>query len=167
MQGPLTSPTVYEGAFVLPNPQYQLSNPPYPTALAGAGQFAAASGGCIQGRFGWGDPSTGLASNVPTDGATLGVVVPRLGRFATVFYDCTVRAYRIRQGLPVTIATGGPFWLRFPGGAVAGNPCYADPVDGHAVSGNTAGAVLTQWTVTTNAGPGELAIVSSSAKFGA
>lgn len=168
MNSPLNA-QVFEGAFVSPNPQYSVGgNPPYPSAPAGAHAFVAATGGLIQGRFGWGDPATGLAANAPAGaGPVLGVVVPQAGRWSRVFYDPTVNAYRIRQGLPVTLCTAGPFWLRFAAGANAGNPVYADTVDGHAVSGNTAGAVLTPWFVCTNTEPGGLAIVSSTAKFGA
>ena len=156
---------IYEGAFAQPNPQYQLSNPPFP-AMPG-GPFAAAPGGVIQGRFGWADPTTGLVSNVPTTGAALGVVVPQRGTFARVYFDPTVKAWRIRQGLPATLCLGGPFWLRFQFGAVAGTPAYADSVDGHAVSGYAAGAVLTRWTVTTGCEPGGLAVISSTAFVGA
>lgn len=160
----------FEGQFVQPNPQYQLSNPPYTSAPAGAGQFVAAPGGLIQGRFGWGDPSTGLASNVPTAGATLGVVLPYAGwraDWGRVYFDPTVNAYRIREGLNVTLMTGGPFWLRFAAGAVAGQPVYASNVDGAALSGYTAEATLTPWKVSTPTAPGGLAIVSTSAFYGA
>lgn len=161
-----------EGAFAQPNPNWQPQGfPPYPTATGGAQQFVAASGGLIQGRFGWADPSTGMAGNVPVAGAMIGVVGPVLGWRATwgrVFFDPSVNAVRIRQGLPVTLYVAGPFWLRFPNGAVAGQQVYADNVDGHAVSGNIGGAItLTPWTVSTGCAPGGLAIVSTSAKYGA
>lgn len=170
-----TSPlacNAFEGAFAMPNPQWQPAGfPPYPSAPAGAGQFVAAPGGLIQGRFGWGDPSTGFVTNTPVAGASLGVVVPIMGWRATwgrVFFDPTVCAVRIRQGLPVTIMTNGPFWLRFAAGAVAGQRVYADNVDGHAISGNTgSGITPTQWAVSTGCGPGGLAIVSTSAFYGA
>lgn len=170
-QGPL-SVQAFEGAFAMPNPQWQPAGfPPYPSATAGAGQFVAAPGGTLQGRFGWGDPSTGLVTNSPVAGAALGVVVPLVGWRATwgrVFFDPAARGVRIRQGLPVTIMTNGPFWLRFPSGAVAGQRAYADNVDGHAISGNIGGAITpTQWTVSTGCGPGGLAIVSTSAFYGA
>ena len=162
----------YEGAFAQPNPQYQLSNPPFAAAPAGAGQFVApsANGGVIQGRFGWGDPTTGLVTNTPVAGAVLGVVVPLVGwraDWGRVFYDATVNAYRIRAGLPVTLVNAGPFWLRFAAGAVAGQPVYASNVDGSALSGYTVGATLTQWRVSTPTSPGGLAIVSSTSFYGA
>ena len=164
----------FEGAFAQPNPYWQPAGfPPYPAALAGAGGLVAGAGGLIQGRFGWGNPTTLQTVNQPSAGAVLGVVVPIVGWRATwgrVFFDCSVPggAWRIRQGLPVTLCVGGPFWLRFAAGAVPGQRVYADPVDGHAISGNTGGgAVLTPWTVVTPAGPWGLAIVSSTADVGA
>ena len=169
----LALPAQYEGAFAQPNPQYQLSNPPYPSAPAGAGQFVAApaNGGTIQGRFGWGDPFTGHVTNTPVAGVTLCVVVPIVGWRASwgrVFFDPTVKGVRIRAGLPVTVVNAGPFWLRFASGAVAGQRVYASNVDGSAISGDTGGAITpTQWTVSTRCGPGGLAIVSTSAFYGA
>ena len=168
----LASGAPYEGAFAQPNPQYQLSNPPYAAAPAGAGQFVATSdnGGTIQGRFGWGDTSTGLVTNTPVAGAVLGVVVPVVGWRASwgrVFFDATAGVYRIRPGKPVTLVNAGPFWLRFAAGAVAGQPVYASNVDGSALSGYTVGATLTPWKVSTPTSPGGLAIVSSTSFYGA
>lgn len=161
----------FEGSFVLANPQFQLSNPPYPTAPAGSGAFVSAPPGVIQGRFGWADPSTGLCANQPAAGAWLGIVGIIEGwrrTWGRVWFDPTVCATRIREGLPVTLYTGGPFWLRFVNGAYAGAQVYADNVDGHAISGNTGGSITkTLWTVSTSCAPGGLSIVSSTAFYGA
>ena len=163
MQSPIACGRT-EGAFAQPNPQYQLSNPPYPTL---SGQ--AASGGVIQGRFAWRDPDTGYVGNAQVAGASLGIVIPEVGWRATwgkVFYDPTVCAVRIRQYLPVTLGVRGPYWVRFLAGAYGGSPVYADNVDGHAISGEASNATLTPWTVTTQCMPGGLAIINTSAKFG-
>jgi len=112
-----------------------------------------------------------LATNQPAAGAALGVVVPYIGWRATwgkVFFDPSVCAVRIREGLPVTLGYRGPYWVRFPWGANGGQPVYADNVAGFAISGNTGGAItLTPWTVATNCDPGGLAIINTSSKFGA
>lgn len=160
----------YEGAFAQPNPQYQLSNPPYAMANLGAVQPVAAPGGVIQGRFGWADPATGYVGNSLVVNGPLGIVVPLVGWRATwgrVFFDPTVCAVRQRQFLPATLGVGGPYWVRFEGGAFGGQPVYADHVDGHAISGQTVGASLTPWTVVTNCCPGGLAVINTHVKFGA
>jgi hypothetical protein len=61
--------------------------------------------------------------------------------------------------------TAGNFWLRFAGGALPGNSVYASLVDGSAVSGSAADCELTPWFVCSIAPPGQLAIVSTTAKF--
>ena len=167
IQGPFSIP-VFEGAFAQYNPVYNPGyNPPFPTVPF---PTRAAPGGVIQARFGWANPDSGLVSNMPVYGTeTLGIVLPQPPghNWSRVYFDATACAVRVREGLPVTVFTGGPFYLRFAAGAVAGNRVYADVVDGHAVSGQTGGAVSTPWFVSTNTAPGGLAIVSTSAKFGA
>lgn len=148
----------------------------FPSALAGAGAYVAPAGGTIQGRFGWGNVPAGTVGNTRTDASDqLGMVLPlRAQSGANVtgwgwtwqFYDPTVNAFRIREGLPVTLMSQGNFWLRFAGGAYTGEPVWASLVDGSAISGETVGAELTPWFVCSNANPGQLAIISTYAKFG-
>ena len=128
----------------------------------------AAPAGVLQGRFGFLDRATGYVWNVPT-GTTpqVGIVAPSPGTWQRLYFDRTAMAWRVRAGYPVTLCVGGGFWLRFSGGAVAGQACYASAVDGSAVSGQPSGNVATPWFVCSNADAGGLAQVSSTAKFGA
>jgi hypothetical protein len=168
----------FEGAFVT-SPIDRSNGPtwfnPVPSVLAGAGALRAPPGGTIQGRFGWANPATGLVSNTRlTAQDQIGIVKPyRSSSGADVvgfgwtwqFFDPLVRAFRVRQGLNVNLIAAGPFWLRFAGGAYAGEPVYASLSDGSAVSGSAADCEQTPWIVSSNSEPGNLAIVSTTAKF--
>jgi hypothetical protein len=142
-----------------------------PSAL---GSWSAAPGGTIAARFGWANPATGLVSNTRiTSADQIGIVPPISARGGVIgagytwqFYDPVVRAFRIRQGLGVTLIASGPMWLRFAGGAYTGQCIYASLDDGHAVSGSGANSELTPWVVASNAVPGALAIASTNAYFG-
>lgn len=161
-------PQAYEGAFASLPLQNNLERV-FPSVLCGQGGFVSSTPGTIQGRFGWGNVDTREVANTRLDATdTLGVVIP-LERYGASwqFYDRLVRGYRIRPGLNMTLMAQGNFWLRFAGGASAGNPVYASLVDGTAISGETDGAELTPWFVCSNANPGALAMVSTYAKFGA
>jgi len=179
---------LYEGAFasrVLGRNLEVLA--PFSSALAGPTAWRAGSGGLLQGRFGWGNPDTGLVLNAPSTPAdTLGVVIPlqsvnganggviggssSLGgpqaQWTWQTWDTIARAWRLRAGIVATLMTGGNFWLRFPSGASYGNSVYASLTDGSAISGASAGAVQTPWFVCSECGPGCLAIVSTTAFFG-
>lgn len=173
-QGALST-QVFEGAFAS-IPRYINGQPLMPSALATAGGYVAQAGGTIAGRFGWGDNSAHSVSNTRANASDqLGVVLPLISGYGAgvigfgrswQFYDPLVRAFRIRQGLPVTLMAQGNFWLRFAGGAYTGMPVYASLIDGSAISGETADAELTPWKVCSNAPPGALAMVSTSAYFG-
>lgn len=167
MQSPLNVQAL-EGAFVQYNPVYNPGyDPPYPSLAIGAGTRAGPAG-VLQGRFGWADPITGHVGNTPVAHASPAIVQPDArGGWSRVCFDTLLKAWRIRAGLPVTLFTAGPFWLRFMGGAFPGMPVYADNVDGHAISGSISGATVTPWFVCTPTQPGGLAVVSTSAKFGA
>lgn len=168
----------YEGAFVTP-PIDRSNGPtwfnPVPSVLAGPGGLRAPPGGTIQGRFGWASADDGLVRNTRLAASDqIGIVKPyRSASGADVvganwswqFFDPLVCAFRVRQGLNVNLLAAGPFWLRFAGGAYAGEPVYASLVDGSAVSGSAAGCELTPWVVSSNGDPGNLAIVSTTAKF--
>lgn len=166
---------VYEGAFAS-TALFQNGQTRFPSALAGPGGFVAPAGGTIQGRFGWGNVPAGTVSNTRVAaGDQLGLVLPLRARsgagvvgwgWSWEFFDPAVNAFRIRAGLMVTLMAAGDFWLRFVGGAYAGEPVYASLIDGAAISGQTSNAELTPWVVCSNAGPGNLAQVSTYAKFG-
>lgn len=154
---------VFEGAFI-----YAPYTRMPPTVVAGAGGLVAGTGGIAQGRFGWADLTTGLVTNARTAAAQArGLVMPQMGGWSKIYTDpAAPSVLRIRQGLALTLAAGGNFWVRFPGGAFVGESCYADIVDGHAVSGYAVGAELTPWRVVSSANPGELAKISTYAYFG-
>jgi hypothetical protein len=170
----------YEGAFVSP-PRDRSNGPtwynPVPSVLAAPGAWRSAPPGTIAGRFGWGNPATGLVSNTrQTPEDALGIVTPYRSRsgadvigfgWTWQYFDPAVAAFRIRQGLGVNLIGAGPFWVRFAGGAYAGEPVYASLIDGSAVSGSAANCESTPWIVSSNGAPGNLAIISTSAFFGA
>jgi len=179
---------VYEGAFasrVLAQNLESLA--PFAFSLAGSGSWVAARGGLLQGRFGFGQYSTGLVTNAaPTDAYELGVVIPLqstnnangdvvggpakfggpLARWTWQTWDKTAKAWRLRQGLMTTLAPQGNFFLKFAGGANYGDTVYASTVDGTAVSGSgVPNTVATAFKVCGVGGPGKLVVVSSAAKF--
>lgn len=158
--GPLSA-QAFEGAFIS-------RGGPLSTMDAGPGALVAGAGGCIMGRFGFADIEAGTVLNARTSAAQLcGLVIPQAGNWTQIFYDEATRAFWRRQGLMLTLATDGSFWVKFPGGAYASEPCYADQTDGHAISGAAVGAEATRWTVASNAAPGCLAQISTTVKFGA
>lgn len=170
----------YEGAFVSP-PIDRSGGPtwanPVPSVLAGPGALRAAPGGTLEGRFGWANPATGLVSNTRVTAADqIGIVTPYRNRsgqgvlganWTWHTYDAAARGFRIRQGLNVNLQAAGPVWARFAGGAYAGQIVYASLIDGTAISGETSDAEASPWVVSSNCDPGNLAIISTSAKFGA
>jgi hypothetical protein len=174
-QGPFGT-GVFEGAFAS-IPRFINGQARMPSALAGAGGYVGQAGGTIAGRFGWGNNDAHTVANTRTSVQDqLGVVLPLASGFGAgvigfgrswQFYDPLVRAFRIRQGIPISLLAAGALWLRFAGGAYTGQPVYASLVDGSAVSGETSNAELTPWKVCSNAPPGGLAMVSTSAHFGA
>lgn len=157
---------VFEGAFA-----YGVYA--YADAPAREGGYAAGAGGVILGRFGWGDPATGTVANARTNATQQqGITLPQfLNPRSRVYYaprgaGKTSFTLNLRQGKNMTLASAGAFWLRFEGGAYPGAKVYANLLDGSAIAGQTVGAELTPFTVCTQAQPGALAIVSSTAKFG-
>lgn len=176
---------VYEGAFasrVLAQNLESLA--PFASSL---GSWRAAPGGLLQGRFGFGDPSTGLVTNAaPAGPYELGVVIPYdstnnangdvvggpakfggpLARWTWQTWDKTAKAWRLREGLMATLMPNGNFFLKFAGGANYGDTVYASTIDGTAVSGSgLPNTVATAFKVVQPGGPGKLVVVSSSAKF--
>ncbi len=71
----------------------------------------------------------------------------------------------LRPGLAATLCVRGDFWAQFAGGAIKGQPVYADLLDGAAVSGYAAGAELTPWSIVTSCDPGGLAIISTWSNY--
>lgn len=179
----------YEGAFASRVISQNLETlAPFASVLAGGGAWRAGNGGLLQGRFGWGNPTTGLVLNSPTTpGDAFGVVIPlqsvnnanggvvggptRFGGPAAAWtwqvYDPLYKAFRLRQGIVATLMDRGNFWLKFAGGANYGDTVYASTVDGSAISGDPGtNAVMTVFKVVGEGGCGSrLVRVSSTAKF--
>jgi hypothetical protein len=144
-----------EGAFASLNPRAVL--------LAGSSMFKAADDGLAVARFAWADRDTGFAANTRTGShQLLGFVLPVVNGWAAV--RITRGQRYIRPGVGVTLMKSADVWVRFYGGARAGQPVYASLVDGRAISGEADGAELTPWFVVTNVQPGGLAIISTTCK---
>lgn len=185
MSGAFGAP--YEGAFASRILGQNLETlAPFTCALAGPGALRAGHGGLLQGRFGFADVSTGQVLNAaPAGPYTFGVVIPlqstnnanggviggpaRFGgpysRWTWQTFDRAAKAWRMREGIVVTLMSTGNFYLRFAGGANYGDTVYASLSDGSAISGVTVGAVQTALKVCQPVGPGCLAVVSSTARF--
>jgi hypothetical protein len=178
---------LYEGAFASAVLAQNLETlAPYASSVAGPGSWSAGEGGVLQGRFGFGNPSTGYVLNSQTTAAdVVGVVIPLrsvnganggvvggpaafggpIAAWTWQTWDRVNKAWRLRQALVCTLMPSGNFWLKFAGGAVYGDTVYASLTNGTAISGEAAGAIETPFSVVSNCQPGELAIVSSTARF--
>lgn len=158
----LTASPAVEGAFAYS--EFTITA----TLIAGrAGPIQAGAGGVAVGRFGWVRPD-GVAQNLRTsEEDVLGFVLPDYGPFVDwrrVFFDDVSQAWKIREGLAVTLVGAGNFWARFPNGARVGDPVYVNPLDGRAVSGYSPTAEPTPWFVASAARAMQLAIISTWSK---
>jgi hypothetical protein len=146
-----------EGCFASRNPRA--------VVLAGSGILRAADpDGLAVAVFGWANLDTGFASNSPVnDTDPLGFVLPTYGGWQRL--RVSGRRVYLRPGIEATLCSRGDFYARFPSGASAGQPVYASTVDGTPISGYAADAQLTPWNVITDAGPGQLAIISTWSKI--
>lgn len=124
--------------------------------------------GTALGRFGWADVG-GMVYNRRTSAQdVLGFTLPQFGPYVDwrrVFFDDASQTYRVRQGLPVTMISRGNVWARFPSGAYAGQPVFANILDGSAISGYSPEGELTPWSVLTDCPPGQLAIITTWSTF--
>jgi hypothetical protein len=176
----------YEGQWASPPLNANLAlAAPFASVLAGPLAPRSSSPGTIQGRFGWLAPD-GLVYNArQTAQDSLGVVIPyrsmsgvnggvvggprgiagTQASWTWEFWDPAVGAFRARPGLVVTLHARGNFWLRFAAGAIYGNTVYASLADGTALSGPADNSEATPFTVCSEATPGSLGIVSSTAIF--
>lgn len=136
---------------------------PYAVQLAGPVAFRAGTEGLAVARFGWGDLDSGLVDNVRSRAVQVLAYV-----FPVVNGNSAVRVCRgvryARPGIGITLMRSGDYWVRFRGGAEAGQPVYASSVDGTAISGEADAAEATRWWVVTNAAPGGLAFISTTIK---
>jgi hypothetical protein len=159
-----------EGAFVL-RPGFDRNFGVFTTMPADPGALVCGAGGCALGRFGWAH-ADGRVTNVRDDAADrIGFTIPpyaspALNTWQRNFWDCDTKTLRAREGTEIALLTRGAVWASFAAGAWPGQRVYASLVDGQAFSGYADDAELTLWSVLSVAGPGELAIISTSAYFG-
>jgi hypothetical protein len=128
----------------------------------------AGAGGVVIGRFAWIRPD-GIALNERASADdVLGFVLPDYAQpfvdWRRVFYDDVLQAWRIRQGLAVTLAAAGDYWARFPSGARIGDQVYSNLLDGSAISGNSVDGESSPWFVASAARAGQLAVISTWSK---
>jgi len=140
------------------------SRNPYAVQVSGPIAFRAGLDGLAVSRFGWGDLDTGFVDNVRSNPAqVLAYVFPFVTGNSAIRVCCGGARF-VRPGVGVTFLRSGDYWVRFQGGAQAGQPVYASLVDGSPISGQATNAELTRWFVATNAAPGGLAIISTTTK---
>jgi hypothetical protein len=137
----------------------------FSTLTAGpAGAIVAGLHGVAIGRFAWAQPD-GIALNTRTTAEDLlGFVLPELGPgvdWRRVFFDDASKTWRIRQGMNISLLKNGTVWGRFRYGARPGSPVYANLLDGSLISGYSDAGELTPWVVSSAAGPGGLAIITT------
>lgn len=143
----------YEGAWASRNPYGSLPT----SSVVGPLDIAC-------GRFGWLDPLTDEVSNVAADSALLGLILPRPGLWSLTYVNQGVRY--VRSGKPITLATTGDFWVKFPQGANIGAIVYADPATGIAYAADGGGFTRTKWKAVTTAAPGCLGVISPYSHIG-
>ena len=107
--------------------------------------YVAPGGGTLVGAFGWGDPSTKIASNYYKPNAMLGFVHRENQALITSFLG--ISTLTIPQGLRVTLYSQGDFLGLFTAGATVGQKVYADPVTG-ALTANATGNAVTASSTT-------------------
>lgn len=159
-----------EGAFVL-QPGFDANHGAITTLPAGPGAWRCGSGGCALGRFGWAHVDGRVTNEREADTDLIGFTIPpyvspALNTWQRNFWYRDTKTLRAREGTEIVLLTRGAVWARFAGGAWPGQRVYASHVDGQAISGYADDAELTAWSVLSVAGPGELAVISTSAHFG-
>ena len=120
---------------------------PRMTVRAGAGGFVAEINGVVVGRFAWGNPATGVASNANSANTLLGFVHRENQAIIVPFLQSYVLT--ILAGLNVSLYSRGDFWAEFTAGAAIGASVYTDPVTGQASTSSGGGNILTPWFVAT------------------
>ncbi|MEY3774250.1 MAG: hypothetical protein RLZZ129_1030 [Verrucomicrobiota bacterium] len=123
---------------------------------AGPNQLVAGDGGLTVGLFAWVDPSGTYAVNHGT-GLPSGFVHRSQQGLITTYLQSA--GMLVPEGFPVTLATGGDFWVVTSTAAVIGNKVYVDystggvraaatgsPVTGASVTGAIAAAASTSVT---------------------
>jgi hypothetical protein len=160
-----------EGDFASQNPYFVFD--------AGPGGLVAGAAGCRIGRFAWVSPpldangtgSIANTTNLSDTGPVSGFVHRTMSALITAFLADASQI--IPSGYPVTLMTGGDFWVRNAGTseALVGQKAYANFADGSVVFAATGsptvgatgtGAIITQTATITASIAGNLLTVSGS-----
>lgn len=166
--GPQPSPAV-EGDFASQNPYF--------TFDAGPGGLVAGAPGCTVGRFAWvfaplDQDGTGMiAQTSGGNGSVAGFVHRAQQALITTFLANAGMV--IPKGFPVTLMTGGDFWVKNAGttSAAPGQKAYASLVDGSvsfaatgspSIGATGTGAIITQSGTITGSISGNVLLVSGS-----
>lgn len=145
-----TLPLAVEGDFASANPYFN-------TLVPTNGSFRVGSeNGVTVGTFAWADMDTGLVSQ--SQGSL------KIGGFVGRYNQAVVN-YRqeaslvIPQGRAITLYRKGDFWVRFSGGASAGQTVVANTTTGVLTAVDTVadGTIDTGYVVATNCNANELA----------
>ncbi len=131
------------------------------SVVAGAFKFVAPPGGANTGLFGWGSPSSGLATNYYQPNAFLGFIHREMQALLTAYL--AFAGTNIPSGDPVTLLDQVDAWVNFPAGATAGQKVYTDPKTGAASSNVTGQSVSGVFTGSITAGVLTVSAVGSGA----
>lgn len=122
----------------------------------------AGAGGVSIGRFGWATPDGRVFNSRTSAQDVLGLVAIQNGDWRRVFWDEVSRTWKIREGLNLTMLSGGPgVWVKLDNGGGWQDRIYADPVDGRLVAGYSAGLETSRWSVAAPVGPGGLSLITT------
>lgn len=148
---------------MIPLEGYFASANPRASTVAGPLAWRAGNDGLAVARFGFANQDTGLVDNSRSNaGQVLGFVFP------VVNGNSAVRVWRgiryARPGVGVSLMANGDYWVRFMGGAQAGDVVWASQVDGTAISGDASNAEPTPWLVVRDIGPGGITVISQVIK---
>lgn len=143
------SPAV-DGDFASDNPRQAM--------VAGPGGLVTATGGVILGRFAWANEAGVVTNAKPGSGVARLGFAGREGQTAFITAWMGESTLTVPEGLGITLHTKADFWMRFAGGANAGDSVFASFADGSAVAG--AAAPTSAITATTVSGSPNLSALS-------
>lgn len=124
--------------------------------------FAAGVGGASIARFGWADADGRVTNARASDTDLLGLVVYQGGDWRRVYWDETARAWKIREGMNLTLLARAPgVWVRLGNLGYANAPVYTSPLDGVAYAGQADGLIATPWRVGRPIGSGGLSLLTT------
>lgn len=155
-----------EGSWASANPHTSMLTPsngdPAQTAYPA---WTVGAAGCIVGRFGFANLTTGqvtsIAPGVTANNMRVGFIHRDQPVIITAFLGSANMS--LYSGQEVDIVDGGDFWCRFAGGATVGQKVFASFADGSAVAG-TAGSpptIATATATTSNTSPNLTSVVGT------